>query len=156
MAKQVEIRAASSKAGAGEVKARFDALKAALNSEKGGRVTDFDALEFLLDAYEESKKPRGERIDSPLQKIRDAITAQMALNESSTAEKDGVFYEKRRITSAWLQSATGANHAAIMSILEEMAGAIEANHTRAGIGEHFNRRAPKKHKEADPVNFPGY
>jgi hypothetical protein len=156
MAKQIEIRAASSKAGASETKARFDEVKAQLNSDKGSKLTDFDVIAFLLDAYAASKLPRTERSDSPLQKIRDAIAAQMNLNAHSTAEKDGIFYEKRRITSAWLQSATGANHAAIAAVLGEMTNEIDANHNDNNIGENFNRKAPKKHKDVDPAGFPGY
>lgn len=166
MAKQIEIRAASSKQGATGIKARFDAVKAQINSEKGGKTTDFDVIEYLLDAYDESQAPRAERSDSPLQKIRDAVSAQLRLNESSQAEKDGIHYEKRRITSAWVQSTTGANHAAIAQIIGkvsngilsdgEMSDEINANHKAQGITETHNRKAPRKHKEAEPANYHGY
>lgn len=110
---------------------RFNALKT-----EHGLNSDGETIAFLLDAYQAKLDITSNPYHEAWAKIDSVVTEQMTKNRESEDWTD-----KREITSAWIQKASGCNFQAIQEWCKKNAAKVADHHNECDITSGQNRRA---------------
>jgi hypothetical protein len=138
---------------ADSLKERLNTVKERAKAEFATVETDIDLLVFLLDSFDKHNGSDLTRNQKNLGNIADLVTKQMAINETDNTtvklSNTEVFINKRRITSAWIQSELGCSFSAVKTWLESNQEMIDKHHVKFNIYEHQNRLVSKAQKSLE-------
>lgn len=130
-------------------KSRMDALKAWAQGKTGKKIDSDKELFFFMLDYLESESNNLNRSESNKAKIVDLINKQLEINKNDkqniTLGDKIVFFNKRRITPAWVQKQLGCSYNPVKEWFDNPnnVAMLDKHHLTCKIDEHHNRVVDK-------------